>query len=110
MTDVYSYAETPPTLSSSINDSFRYSYPEEATLHVPTGCVDAYSKNSIWKQFGNIIEMTDEETDVNTPVASHNTIAVGTYDITGRRVNSNTTSIRIVKMSDGTVRKLVKKP
>lgn len=46
-------AETVPTTES---DAFDDSNIENATLHVPTGCTDAYNVEP-WGYFGNIVEM-----------------------------------------------------
>jgi uncharacterized protein YjdB len=53
--DVYCFAEAVPVGGYSYFDS---SYPEYATLHVPTGSVDAYKSNYYWNKFGEIVGIT----------------------------------------------------
>ena len=53
LTDVYCLAETVPTTESN---AFNNSNIENATLHVPTGCADAYNVEP-WSNFGTIVEM-----------------------------------------------------
>ena len=55
LTDVYCYAKQVP---KKVNESaFSDSYIELATLHVPSGSMDAYKSASPWKNFGTIVEM-----------------------------------------------------
>ena len=54
LTDVYCYAEDVPQTSS---DAFEGSYINLATLHVPTGSVDAYKAVEPWKYFKEIVSM-----------------------------------------------------
>ena len=57
-----------------------------ATLHVPTGSIDAYKEADTWKEFLNITE--DEETAIShittTPLPSSEC-----YDLSGRKLPSN---------------------
>jgi len=49
--DVTCYAESMPNTDT---DSFKDSYIEYATLHVPAGSIDAYSAAETWSDFGTI--------------------------------------------------------
>ena len=64
---------------------FQYSF-TTATLHVPTGSIDAYKEADTWKEFLNITE--DEETAIShittTPLPSSEC-----YDLSGRKLPSN---------------------
>lgn len=52
LTNVHVKATTPPTMKE---DAFNGSY-SKATLYVPKGCKEAYTKADIWKRFTNIVE------------------------------------------------------
>ena len=56
LTSVYTYMETPPSISSST-----FSNRTNATLYVPYGCKAAYEVADYWKEFKEIIEMVPEE-------------------------------------------------
>jgi len=57
--DVYCYAaKRVPTTNS---DAFKKSYIEGACLHVPAGLVDAYKAVEPWKNFKEIIAITDSD-------------------------------------------------
>ena len=56
LTDVYCYSsEVPDTWS----DVFTESYPEYATLHVPSSSLEAYSEISPWKDFGTKVKLPE---------------------------------------------------
>ena len=56
LTDVYCYAEQVPETGKDVFVSSNY---KNATLHVPAASVDAYSNAAQWKDFGNIVALTD---------------------------------------------------
>lgn len=58
LTDVYCYATNVPNTN---NDTFKDSYIEYVTLHVPAESVDAYKAMEPWKSFKSIVA-TDGET------------------------------------------------
>lgn len=57
--DFYCYASEVP----SLGDTAFYvpSYKHKGTLHVPAGSIDDYRNAEQWKDFGNIVAITDEE-------------------------------------------------
>lgn len=65
LADVYCYAETVPKMSMNsmlpMNDYFRNSYIEYATLHVPASAIDAYKATAPWSGFGTIVALDGEE-------------------------------------------------
>ena len=83
LTDVYCMTENVPNTKS---DAFDGSYVENATLHVPEGCVDAYKAMEPWNKFKEIIEMNDnpvaEYTDNQGVKYSLNTDGK-TYSVSG---------------------------
>lgn len=79
-----------------------------STLYVPAGCTNAYAIAEGFKTFDNIVEMTT--TGINSVSAGANANATETarYDLSGKRLSAPTKGINIVKMSDGTVRKVMR--
>ena len=81
--DVYCYAvDVPSTLSNAFNGS----YPEYATLHVPTGSIESYKATAPWSSFGKIVALTDEETGIDVLKQENGTRKSELYDLSGRRV------------------------
>lgn len=58
---VYCLAETPPTTEESTFDQITY---EQATLYVPEGTKDLYSKKGAWKYFKNIHEINSASIEI----------------------------------------------
>lgn len=56
LTDVYCYAENVPSAGS---DTFKDSFLEYATLHVPANSVNAYKTTEPWNFFGTIVPLGD---------------------------------------------------
>ena len=108
LTDVYCYAEQIPETD---NDIFGYSN-LEATLHVLKGCMDTYSNAEQWKNFANIIALTDGDpkpTGIIMPTATQQPTIISHYDLSGRRISKPLRGLNIIKMSDGTTKKVVVK-
>ena len=106
--DVYCYAEQVPTIGNNV---FNYSYCQ-ASLHVPAGSMDAYSNAEQWKDFKEIVALTDSDpkpTGIITPAATQQPSIVECYDLNGRRSSLLQRGVNIIKMSDGTTKKIVVK-
>lgn len=96
--DVYCYAERVPTANDY---AFLWcAYLDEATLHVPANLVYRYRDASPWNQFGNIVELTDEETGIVPHLANVGNDGEEYYLPNGQRVSRPTKGLNIVK-SDG---------
>ena len=107
--DVYCYAENVP---KAAGDAFLGSYIQYAQLHVPASSVNAYKEANVWKDFGTIIALTDDDlkpTDVNTLKDDHNDYPVNTYTIEGRLISNSQRGLNIIRMSDGTTKKVLLK-
>ena len=110
--DVYLYAEQVPQTGKDIFVESNYKY---ATLHVPANAVEAYRNAEQWKDFGNIVALTEEDPkpttgidDMEMRVAEHETpTAQYYYTIDGKLLAAPQRGLNIVKMSDGTTRKVV---
>ena len=105
LTDVTCYAKIIPSTESNV---FNDSYIEYATLHVPTGAINAYKATEPWKNFKKIVALTDQELSVDA-ITNDSNEAVARYTIGGQRANRQTKGLNIVRMSNGTSKKVVAK-
>ena len=106
--DMYCYAEqVPETNNPLVFDRSNY---RNATLHVPAASLEAYRNAEQWKDFGRIVALTDEDpkptTDINTPAVTQMPAIVECYSIDGKRISSPQRGLNIIRMSDGTVKKV----
>ena len=62
LTDVYCFAENVP---KTYYDVFNNSYIEYATLHVPSGSLDAYKAKTPWNGFMNIVKISTPKVKLN---------------------------------------------
>ena len=110
LTNVYCYAEQVPNITSR-PDPFVYATIVNATLHVPAVSIDAYKTAETWKEFGSIVALTDEDPSPTgiTNVNQDNTTGRQYYFLDGKRSTTPQRGLNIVKMSDGSTRKVVVK-
>ena len=80
---------------------------KSATLHVPAASIDAYSSTKQWKDFGKIIALAPSGIEVST--VSQQPTVVERYDLSGRHLNQAKRGVNIIKMSDGTTKKVIVK-
>jgi hypothetical protein len=110
--DVYFYSVIP--LHSSLVTSFfldenlfQNSHIEYATLHVPAGSVDRYKSAKVWKDFGKIVPLTDEETDIKT--TENESITTSNYFLlNGQQANAAKKGINILKKGRKVIKVMVK--
>ena len=102
MTDIYSYIESPTSATGSNFENLHY---YNATLYVPKGTKEQYLATDGWKNFVNIVEM--DETAVKE-VSASNTNEAKYYSLDGKQFSQPQKGLNILKMSDGTIRKVVK--
>ena len=102
LTSIYSYIENPTSNTGSKFDSSNYT---DATLYVPSGTKDKYLATAGWKKFTNIVEMG--ETAVKE-ISASNINEAKSFSIDGKRLSQPQKGLNILKMSDGTTRKVVK--
>ena len=107
ITDIYCYAEQVPELGKDVFLFSNYTY---ATLHVPATSLEAYKAANEWKDFGNIVALTDEDpkpTAISSieyaPVATNKAI----FDLQGHQLAQPKKGLNIIKMSDGTTKKVI---
>ena len=107
LTDVYCLAEDVPETESN---AFWWTTIESATLYVPAASLEAYKSTEPWSGFGTIVGLTEDEIDavedVRTAVED---TEVARYDLQGHRIGKSQNGINIIRMSDGTTRKVLVK-
>ena len=92
---------------------YEFSNRKYATLYVPKGSKDAYKAAAYWKQFKEIIEI--ETTGIDQISFQENgeqgvdQKGAVWYTIDGKRVDKPKKGINIIRMSDGTTKKVVVK-
>ena len=79
---------------------------KEATLYVPEASLASYKTKVPWKNFGTIlpIETSGIESNIIGTVADVEAV----YGLDGKRCDSMKSGMNIIRMSDGTTRKIVK--
>ena len=97
LTDVYCHAINIP--NTNLN-AFNGSYTEYATLHVPAESIDAYKSTAPWKNFKEIVALTDSDpkpdvTGVNVVRNTEDNKAV-IYDLNGVRLSEPKKGINII--------------
>lgn len=109
--DVYCMVEE--TSSNSLkthlytsSNVFTGSYVEYATLHVPASSINAYKTTEPWSSFKEVVALTDQELSVDA-ITKDNVTELDSYTIGGQRTNNKTKGLNIVRMSDGTTKKVV---
>lgn len=104
ITSVYSYIEEP---TSGTGSNFESSHYTNATLYVPQGTKNKYLATDGWKNFANIVEM--DATAVHE-IGGEETEAkvIGNYYINGKQLSAPKKGLNILRMSDGTTRKIVR--
>ena len=83
-----------------------FSVYKTATLYVPKQSIDAYKTTAPCSNFVNVVALEDTGIEGNPTDNAPRVDAV--YDIDGRRTDSMKRGLNIVRMSDGTMRKVMK--
>ena len=91
LSDVYCYAEKVPSTNANAFDD---SYPEYATLHVPSSALGDYKRAKPWSSFGSIVALTDKEMNIEQLKNDNSQLTI--YDLSGRRVEKAEKGIYIV--------------
>lgn len=109
MRNFYCYAKTvPSTHQTAFNDTPIHN----ATLHVPAASVESYKQMAPWSGFGKIVALTDNDpkpTGVNTLKVDNTVYPINTYTIEGRHISNPQRGLNIIRMSDGTAKKVLLK-
>jgi len=102
--EVYCYAEKVPATYSIV---FEHSNYRNATLYVPASALEDYRTTKPWSEFGTILPLPDETGIEN--VAKQKAERTYRYTPDGKRVETPKKGLNIIRMSDGTVKKVVVK-
>ena len=87
-------------------DMFYYATINEATLYVPEASLNSYKTTSPWRDFGTILAIKSSGIEANTVGTSATVDAI--YNLEGKRNGSIKSGMNILRMSDGTKRKIMK--
>ena len=105
LTSIYSMIEDAFAINQSTFDEAKYS---NAILYVPIGKKATYQSTDGWKNFANI-----EEFDYSTGIAAQqmgkDVKVVDAYQLNGQKRNGVPRGLNIIRISDGTTRKVVVK-
>ena len=106
MTTLNISAPTPPTCDVNAFDN---NSPSSLTLHVVKGAKKAYQKAAVWSSLNPSDIEDDLEIVTHIGTTHHASTATETmrYDLSGRRIATPQRGINLIKMSDGSVRKVV---
>lgn len=98
------HATTPPVFDDEFWGAFVGVDKNECTLYVPQESLDAYKSAAQWKEFFFL------ETGIkNVPNTSSSATESERYSTDGTRLASPQKGINIIRMSDGTVKKVLVK-
>ena len=105
--DFYCWAENVPNVNEYGFGEIPF---ELAKLHVPSVSVEAYKHTFPWGRFGEIVALTDDDpkpTGVNSLKADNDLRPEATYSLDGRRLSNPQRGLNIIRMSDGTTKKVM---
>lgn len=100
LSSVTNLAPIPQELDSQF-EFFNY-----GDLHVLPGCGDVYRSGEYWSQF-NIIE--DAVDAITSPTSDNQVCVKDIYTLDGNKGTANGKGLQIIRYSDGSVRKMMKK-
>lgn len=108
--NMYCYAEQVPNTDSNSWLFYRSNY-KNAILHVPATSIEAYSNVSPWKEFGSIVALTDSDPNPTGITCINNDVMNGEhyYSLDGKRIATPQRGLNVIRMKDGTMRKVVVK-
>ena len=116
---VYVYYQEPIAITEDVFQTYDYEFDfntnewitnytfTDAKLYVPKGTKAKYEAADGWKNFKEIIEM-DGETGIDNIMNTEQS-AIDYYNLNGHKTSTPNKGLNIIKMSDGTVRKVVVK-
>ncbi|MCH5310034.1 MAG: leucine-rich repeat domain-containing protein [Prevotella sp.] len=105
LTTLYSLNTTPPNIKFDTFDDRHYN---EVDVYVPQEALEAYQSANVWKNFKNLHAISATEIEGIVPTTP-NAKEIKRYDAAGHETNSNHKGLTIIKMSDGTTRKMMVK-
>ena len=112
LTDVYCWADIPPIVQGYHNPysmPFYGSHVEYASLHVPESSISSYQASDVWNGFGHIVALTSDDTGIELRKDGNIPTERTCYNINGQTLNRKSRGVYILKMSDGTTKKVLVK-
>ena len=107
LTSVTSLIQKPYIINPNVFELSDYSF-TTATLYVPKGTKEKYEATAGWKKFTNIVEMEDDDPTNVEAITNHSeNMVTERYALGGQRVSGQQRSLNIVRMSDGTTKKVM---
>ncbi len=106
LTELVSLASIPPICNAGVFENVDKSL---CTLKVPMGSKNAYRQADGWKEFPNIEEVDVTGIEAVAADGVSNADITDIYDLNGSRRDALQPGVNIVKMSDGTTRKVIKR-
>lgn len=100
--DIYCYAENVP---QTTNGTFYGIELSNVTLHVPAASVDQYK--TTWTKFKEIVPLTEQELGVESVCIDNGSYEW--YQLNGQRATSPKQGLNIIRMKDGTSKKIIYK-
>ena len=111
---LYVFAQTPPEIESmgSLNngniiwpfDDVNFTWTD---LFVPTGTLESYNNSNGWKKFKSIQEFDSSSLDISNVTSDNNSVV--RYSLNGNVLSTSTKGINIIRMEDGTIKKVIVK-
>ena len=101
ITDVYCYAESVPKTNKAAFDG---TPTESATLHVPANSVEAYKASQPWSDFKEIVALNGNPDGIIGNKQSDDVKTI--YSIKGEKLQHPAKGVNIIKMKDGTTKKV----
>ena len=114
------YAQIPPSTPMgqyNTSDPWDATARSSATLYVPKGCADVYRNfynrtyfyGNVYPyaKFKEIIEI-DEMAGISSGIYDDSNIEISRFNASGIKVNSATNGLNIIRMSNGTIKKVIK--
>ena len=98
--NVTNLSRTPQIISSDVFEIY-------GTLHVLPGCGEAYRAAEVWKNFTIVEDATDGIGDILND--NKEPFIIGIYDLSGKKHNQLQPGTNIIRMEDGTMRKIIRK-
>lgn len=103
LTEVNCKAVTPPACDNTSFAGWDSDVPQDCLLYVPQGAKAEYEKADVWKEF---MIKESETSGIESETAAGAT-ETARYGIDGRKLAKPARGINIIRMSDGTARKVI---
>lgn len=104
ISDVYCFGKKVPSTHS---DAFLRSEIKYATLHVPEGSIEKYKTTKPWNDFGNIVAISDDLTNIASHVQFDSIDNQVSFTLGGRHISKLHKGLNIVRMNNGQMRKIL---